>query len=205
MERRLRVGTRVPVTRAEGPGARYALWLQGCSVRCAGCCNPHLFEPDRGVLLAPAALLAEMAAVRGEIEGLTLLGGEPMDQAEALVSLLRGARALGLSVMLFSGFTLAELRARSDPAVQEALALVDVLVDGRYDAARPEPDRLWAGSTNQRFHYFTDRYSPAIERPQPGEPLRTVEVRVGLDGRLSANGWPALGGRANGRRGSGLA
>ena len=40
----LRVGARVPVTRAEGPGARYALWLQGCSIRCPGCCNPHLFD-----------------------------------------------------------------------------------------------------------------------------------------------------------------
>jgi anaerobic ribonucleoside-triphosphate reductase activating protein len=192
VEGRLRVGARVPVTRAEGPGARYAVWLQGCSLRCVGCCNPHLFEPAAGVLLDPAALVAEMRAVRGQIEGLTLLGGEPIDQAEALVPLLHGSRALGLSVMLFSGFTLAELHARPETAVHEVLALVDVLVDGRYDASRPEPARLWAGSANQRFHYLTDRYSPAIERPARDEPLRTVEVRVGMDGRLSANGWPVL-------------
>jgi anaerobic ribonucleoside-triphosphate reductase activating protein len=192
VDSRLRVGARVPVTRAEGPGARYALWLQGCSIRCPGCCNPHLFEPAGGVVLDPAAILAEMAAVRGEIEGLTLLGGEPMDQAEALVPLLRGTCALGLSTLLFSGFTLAELRARTEPAVSEVLTLVDVLVDGRYDASRPETVRRWAGSTNQRFHYLTDRYSPAIERPAGDDPLQTVEVRIGVDGRLSANGWPSL-------------
>jgi anaerobic ribonucleoside-triphosphate reductase activating protein len=195
VERRLRVGARVPVTRAEGPGARYALWLQGCGIRCAGCCNPHLFDPKGGERVDPGVLLAEMAAVRGEIEGVTLLGGEPMDQAGALVPLLQGARGRGLSVMLFSGFTLGELRARADPAVRDVLALVDVLVDGRYDTSRPEPDRSWAGSTNQRFHYLTDRYSPAIERPATGAPLRTVEVRIGLDGRLSANGWPVVGRR----------
>lgn len=195
MEQGLRVGARVPVTRAEGPGARYALWLQGCGIRCAGCCNPHLFEPARGALVDPAVLLAEMAAVRGEIEGVTLLGGEPMDQAGALVPLLQGARELGLSVMLFSGFTLEELRERADAAAGRALALVDVLVDGRYDASRPEAERRWAGSANQRFHYFTTRYSPAIERPAPGEALRTVEVRLALDGRLSANGWPVVGRR----------
>ena len=72
------------------------------------------------------------------------------------------------------------------------LGLVDVLVDGRFDGSRPEADRLWVGSTNQRFHYLTARYSPAIERPAAGEPLRTVEVRIGIDGRLSANGWPAI-------------
>jgi anaerobic ribonucleoside-triphosphate reductase activating protein len=193
VERTLRVGARVPVTRAEGPGARYALWLQGCSIRCPGCCNPHLFWEIGGERIAPAALLAEMADVRGEIEGLTLLGGEPMEQAKALGPLLRGARGLGLSVMLFTGFTLEELRARrGEPAVAEVLTLVDVLVDGRYEASLPERERLWVGSTNQRFHYLTPRYGPAIERPRPDQALRTVEVRIGSDGRLSANGWPAL-------------
>ena len=67
-----------------------------------------------------------------------------------------------------------------------------VLVDGRYEAARPETERLWAGSTNQRFHYLTDRYTAAIERPAPGEALRSVEIRLTADGRLSLNGWPAL-------------
>jgi anaerobic ribonucleoside-triphosphate reductase activating protein len=195
VEHRLRVGARVPVTRAEGPGARYALWLQGCSIRCPGCCNPHLFAVDSGEWLEPAAIVAEMASVRTEIEGVTLLGGEPMDQALALAPLLRGARDLGLSVMLFSGFTLQELRAVPDEAVAAVLDLVDVLVDGRYDGTRPEAERLWVGSTNQRFHYFTARYSPAIERPAPGEALRTVEVHIGMDGRLSANGWPAIGRR----------
>jgi anaerobic ribonucleoside-triphosphate reductase activating protein len=192
VERTLRVGARVPITRAEGPGARYALWLQGCSIRCPGCCNPHLFQEIGGESLAPAALLAEMAAVGAEIEGLTLLGGEPMDQAQALGSLLRGARGLGLSVMLFTGFTLEGLRAGGEPAVTEVLTLVDVLVDGRFEASLPERERLWVGSTNQRFHYLTPRYGPAIERPGEDQALRTVEVRIGSDGRLSANGWPAL-------------
>ena len=192
MERVLGVGARVPVTRAEGPGARYALWLQGCSIRCPGCCNPHLFEPSGGERVGGAVLLAEMRHVRDEIEGLTVLGGEPFDQAEALLPVLRGACDLGLSVVVFSGFTLEELRARPEGAVRDVLGTIDVLVDGRYDASRPETERLWAGSTNQRFHYFTDRYSPAIERPDADEPLRSVEVRLGADGRVSANGWPAL-------------
>jgi len=201
VERRLRVGARVPVTRAEGPGARYALWLQGCSIRCPGCCNPHLFEPSGGERVAAAVLVAEMRGVRDEIEGLTVLGGEPFDQAEPLLPVLRGARDLGLSVAVFSGFTLEELRARSEPAVRDVLATIDVLVDGRYDASRPEVARMWVGSTNQRFHYFTDRYTSAIERPGPGEPLRSVEIRLGPDGRLSANGWPALSRRHPSRDG----
>ena len=187
----LRVGARVPVTQAEGPGGRFAVWLQGCSLRCPGCCNPHLFETDGGALVPAAVLLAEVATVRGLIEGVTLLGGEPFEQAAALAPFASGVRALGLSVLAFSGSRLEELRARRDPGALALLAATDVLVDGRYEATRPETDRLWAGSTNQRFHYLTNRYTSAIERPAPGEALRTVEIRLGPDGRLSQNGWPA--------------
>jgi anaerobic ribonucleoside-triphosphate reductase activating protein len=190
----LRMGARVPLTRAEGPGPRYALWVQGCAIRCPGCCNPHLFEAAGAEALSVPALLAEVKAVRDRsgIEGVTLLGGEPFEQAPALASFARGVRALGLSVLAFSGHTLEELRARAagEPAVAGLLDALDVLVDGPYQAARPERERLWVGSTNQRFHYFTDRYAAGIERPQAGEPLRTVEVRLSPEGRLSANGWP---------------
>src|SRR5262249_47277817 len=54
------------------------------------------------------------------------------------------------------------------------------------------PHRLWVGSANQRFHYVTTRYGPEIETPVAGAPCRTLEVRIGADGRWSANGWPAL-------------
>jgi anaerobic ribonucleoside-triphosphate reductase activating protein len=183
----LRVGARVPVTRAEGPGARFALWVSGCSLRCPGCCNPHLFAPD-GAPIAAAALVAEVAAVRAEIEGLTVLGGEPFEQAPALAEVCAGVRALGLSVIVFSGFSREELALRPDAG--PLLATLDVLVDGRYDARQPERTRRWVGSENQRFHYLTDRYSPAIELPPPGEPCDTVELTLPLDGTLRHNGWP---------------
>ena len=75
----LRVGARVRATCAEGPGTRYALWLQGCSLRCPGCCNPQLFDPRGGEELPLALLAAEISDVRDQIEGVTLLGGEPFE------------------------------------------------------------------------------------------------------------------------------
>jgi anaerobic ribonucleoside-triphosphate reductase activating protein len=76
--------------------------------------------------------------------------------------------------------------------VGELLAATDVLVDGPYEVSRPEPERLWVGSTNQRFHYLTSRYTDRIEHPDGDEPLRGVEVHIGADGRLHANGWPVF-------------
>jgi anaerobic ribonucleoside-triphosphate reductase activating protein len=187
----VRVGARVPVTEVEGPGARFALWVQGCSIRCPGCCNPHLLE--RGGEAVPVARLAgEVRAVLPRIEGITLLGGEPFEQAPALARLAAEVQALGLSVMTFTGDTMEHLRARGDADAHALLAATDVLVDGPYLAHRPDRRRRWVGSENQRFHYLTARYSPAIETPGDGEPLRGVEVRVAADGRVLLNGWPSL-------------
>ncbi len=186
----LRVGSRVSGTVAEGPGGRYALWLQGCRLRCPGCCNPHFLDPAAGEEVEVAALVREILAAGGEIEGVTLLGGEPFDQAAGAAALCREVREAGLSVMVFSGHTLEELRAREDAGVAELLAATDLLVDGRYDRSRPERARRWVGSENQRFHFLTGRYAPGVERAAPGELERVVEVRLGAGGRAFVNGWP---------------
>jgi anaerobic ribonucleoside-triphosphate reductase activating protein len=189
----LRVGAIVPVTEAEGPGRRFALWVQGCSIRCPGCCNPQLFEAMGGREDSVDALVARLREVAAQVEGVTLLGGEPFDQAGPLSQFAEAARGLGLSVMTFSGYALEELRAMGSDAAA-LLAATDLLVDGRYDANRPELERRWAGSANQRFHFLTDRYAPGVERPAEGGPLRTVEVTLTFS-ELRANGWPALGRR----------
>ena len=190
----LRVAAMVAETEAEGPGRRFALWVQGCTIRCPGCCNPQFFEREGGREIEVSALVDQLTALGGRVEGLTLLGGEPFEQAGPLSMLARAAQGLGLSVMTFTGSTLEELRERSsggELGVAALLAATDLLVDGRYQAALPELDRLWAGSTNQRFHFLTGRYSPGIERAKEGAPLRTVEISLGA-GRLRANGWPVL-------------
>jgi anaerobic ribonucleoside-triphosphate reductase activating protein len=186
----LRVATISDDTEAEGPGRRWALWLQGCPIRCPGCCNPEMFDERAGTAWALEALEARMAAAaeRG-VEGITLLGGEPFAQAAGAADIARAAKARKLTVMVFSGYTLDHLRQREDAAA--LLALADLLVDGPYDRERPEPPppigRRWIGSTNQVMHYLTDAYSP--DEPRMRAP-NTVELHW-RDGKLLVNGWPA--------------
>src|SRR5690349_21890105 len=102
----LRVAQIVPRTEAEGPGRRFALWFQGCPLRCPGCCNPEMlpFEGGRLVPLDAAAAELRSAAARHALEGITLLGGEPLAHAAGAAALARAAHGLGLTVMIFSGF-----------------------------------------------------------------------------------------------------
>lgn len=185
----LRVAQTVARTSAEGPGERYAVWVQGCPLRCPGCCNPEMLALDRGGRVVPVRELAEAILATDGIEGLTLAGGEPVAQAAACAELAEAVQGAGLSVMLFSGYTLEELRAlgAEDPEVPRLLGAVDLLVDGPYLQQQPETRRRWIGSANQVLHALTRRYDPSA--PAFLEP-NTVEIR--LDGlELVVNGWPA--------------
>ena len=185
----LRLAQVVPCTEAEGPGRRFALWFQGCPLRCPGCCNPEMlpFEGARLVPLAEVLRQVQDAAAGQGVEGITLLGGEPLAHAPAGVALARGVQERGLSVMVFSGYTLEEARALPEPAVAELLALTDILVDGPYLREQPETRRRWIGSANQRIHFLTGRYrgdDPRWLLPN------TLEIRL-RDGELTVNGFPA--------------
>lgn len=188
----LRVATIVDDTEAEGPGRRLALWVQGCTIRCPGCCNPEMFTRSGGTDQTIDELLARFDRA-GEVEGVSILGGEPFEQAAGVAAFARGIRARSRTVMVYSGYTLAELHARAadDPAVTELLAEIDLLVDGRYDQTLPEPPpptgRRWLGSTNQVMHYLTAAYSPDDPRMHAAN---TVEIHW-RDGKLIVNGWPS--------------
>src|SRR5437763_4153087 len=150
----------VPCTEAEGPGRRFAVWFQGCPLRCPGCCNPEMLRFDGGHVMPLDTVLAKLDAARShsDIEGITLLGGEPLAHAAGAAALADAAGRRGLSVMVFTGYTLAEATALADPAVGELLERTDLLVDGRYRQDQPEPWRRWIGSANQQVHFLTDRY-----------------------------------------------
>jgi anaerobic ribonucleoside-triphosphate reductase activating protein len=179
-------------TGAEGPGERFAVWVQGCPLRCAGCCNPEMLLFVARAQREPAALAREAISQRAlGVEGVTLLGGEPFSQAGPLAEFSRIVREAGLSVMVFTGHALEDLIARKDPDTDALLAATDLLVDGPYEAGRRSTTRRWIGSDNQRLHFLTGRYQPEDPRFAEGN---TIELRM-RGGVLSLNGWPVAGAR----------
>jgi anaerobic ribonucleoside-triphosphate reductase activating protein len=152
----------------DGPGTRFIVWVRGCKHYCPGCANVFLQKP--GTPSVSAIRLISLVAQTPEIEGITLCGGEPFDQADALVEVAAGVHALGLSVVAFSGYTLEELA--SVPCADRLLAEVDILLAGRFEREHPERERHWVGSTNKKVHYLSDRYQSGLEFPAEGERVR---------------------------------
>ena len=185
----LNIARLLECTRAEGPGRRFCIWVQGCLRKCPGCCNAAM-QPLKPRLILPVEEVVSRvrtAAAEHHVEGVTFLGGEPMLQAKGLAAVARAVHGVGLTVMVFTGFTLEECRSNPLPGAAELLGETDVLVDGPYLADRPESMRNWIGSANQRFHYFSSAYGPYIET----NPSFRGQVEFRIEGDiLRMNGCP---------------
>lgn len=204
MNKEIEVACIVEETEAEGPGKRFGLWTQGCPIRCEHCCNPEYFKVGGGTKMSVPALFGQIVQAQKKhgIEGISVLGGEPMIQSEALAELFWLIKEFtNLTIMVYTGYYLAELstgsrvsesgRDSAEDSRKELLQYIDLLVDGPYDHAQPDTARRWVGSQNQTTHFLTDAYQE--DDPQFLEET-TVEIRLvqRKDGKikLQVNGYP---------------
>ena len=191
-DHRLKVAQVVPCTEAEGPGLRFAIWLQGCPLRCPGCCNPQMLPVEGGEEVPVAGFSGRSARRPREIEGITLLGGEPTTQADGAAEPGRagpGGRAFRSWSSAGSRWRSSEARATRPSSTSSAgpTSWSTARISGIGPSAA-----AWIGSANQRVHALTDRYrvdDPCWLRPN------TLEVR--LRGRGDRQRLPRpVGGRA---------
>ena len=139
-----------PESIVDGPGYRFAVFVQGCPHACPGCHNPKTHDVEGGYL-GDTDQIIEKLGRNPLIRGVTLSGGEPMLQPKPLAEIARAAKQKGLSVWCYTGFTLEFLQKESREDRMELLNLVDVLVDGPYMAHERSLDLLYCGSKNQRL------------------------------------------------------
>lgn len=184
----IRLHSFLPRSRANGPGVRAVIWVQGCSLACPGCFNPGT-HASGGEVVAVDALVERVLAVKG-IEGVTLTGGEPLQQAGAVLQFLEklSEAAPHLSVLLFTGFGVSDLLAM--PVFPQLCASVDVVLAGRYVQEQRHTDRGLMGLPGKVAWFLSDRYTEDDLRQVPlsevvvhgGEVLSTgvrpVDVRM---------------------------
>lgn len=172
-------------TRVEGPGHRFGIWLQGCSIHCPGCMLPETWPFTRKNKIS-CGQLAHKIIHTPLIEGVTILGGEPFDQSKALLCLLRKIKKHSkLSILLFTGYT-AEYLQKHCPQFKAILSLVDIFIEGPYVKERQISSHPWIGSSNQTVRFLTTRYSlKDIPSPQ-------IELRITSQGEITLNGMISL-------------
>ncbi|MBI2413122.1 MAG: radical SAM protein [Deltaproteobacteria bacterium] len=186
MKTQLNIHAVIPSSRVNGPGARLVVFFQGCARLCGGCFNPEThsfgikeFLPIDGIF----------ERIQTPVEGITVSGGEPFAQTEGLILLLKAARERSLSTIVYTGYTIEELN--KIEAAREALKYIDVLVDGPFIETEKEPTLLARGSSNQGFHFLTNRYSKE-DFIMDGK----VEVTIKKDGSIVETGFSRVPFRA---------
>ena len=145
-----------------GPLLRFALWTQGCDKRCKGCVSPDSRLTEGGEEW-PVRTLARQILQDGETEGITISGGEPFLQAQALCELIDAVRShRDFGVILYTGFALPELKAMNDASVDRLLARCDLLIDGPYVEELNDGKSL-RGSSNQQVIPLSRRYEGYLD------------------------------------------
>ena len=136
----------------DGPGVRMTVFVQGCPHHCRGCQNQHTWDFDGGYMSSVERVLEE-AAKDKLLKGITLSGGEPFTQARALTVLAKRARAMGLDIFCYTGYTFEKLLSEFDsrPEIRELLEQCDWLVDGPFIEEEMSLMLHFRGSRNQRI------------------------------------------------------
>lgn len=180
-----------PIT-ALGPGRRLGIWLQGCTLACQGCMSRDTWDPVAGTAVGVGHLVRLWhEAVRAGADGVTISGGEPLQQAGPLAEFLAAVRTEGRDVLLYTGYELEELDELDDEQ-RRVLDHADAVITGRYLAGAPT-GLIWRGSANQQLVPLTplgeQRYRPFVDLAPAGA---QVQVRVD-DGVLWLVGVPPPG------------
>jgi len=171
------------LSKVNGPGNRFVLWTQGCSKGCSECFNPETWSNNIFKELSPKQIFELIKNF--EVDGVTISGGDPLEQEDELLELLMLLSTIRLrkGVILFSGFTRAEIS--SNIIRESCLRYIDVLIDGRYEK-NLKVDFSLKGSSNQEFYFFSNKISS-------NELCFDQEIEISsLEGDIMMTGFPNI-------------
>ena len=161
-----------------GPGKRLLLFTQGCSLRCKGCVNQHLWQFGVGANIT----VEEVLELCQDVEGITLHGGEPLDQSEGVLEIVKALKSVGKTIILFTGYQYKELSKSSQKRVW---SLSDLVVSGRYIEEKRNIYLQFRGSTNQRVYRHQGKY----KNYQIKDGKSVAIIRLNENGEMQSRGF----------------
>ncbi len=138
-----------------GPGKRAGIWLAGCGRDCPGCITPELRVPESGRPVAVSEIMRYITELGPDIQGFTISGGEPFWDPAGLMALTTAIFTVSADIIVYTGYTLGQLREKNSPEIEEVLRTISVLIDGPYVQELDDGVGL-RGSSNQQIHVFRE-------------------------------------------------
>lgn len=154
----IRISSIIPVSEANGPGPHYTIWFQGCNLKCPGCFNPNTHSRLKG---NPRTISSILAEIKGEwelkrIRGVTITGGEPFQQADGLIQLVKGIKEIGeIGIIVLTGYD--EIELAKIPEFDVIKNSIDLIIAGRYRENRKIQKGL-RGSSNKEYIFLSGEY-----------------------------------------------
>ncbi len=170
-------------SKAEGPGNRFVIWTQGCPIRCPDCSNKDTWDFNAGKKIKLSELIFQIQTTKN-IEGITILGGEPFSQPKSLYYLIKKIRRNNLSVILFTGYTYKYLNENGTYYQKKLLKSPDLFIDGPFIEVQKDFSRPLTGSKNQNYYFMTKK----IKKEDFFKIKNKIEVRLETDGKIRVNG-----------------
>lgn len=159
-----------------GPSPRYVIWFHGCDKNCPGCIAVDWNKKNNPEFNISVQTILDTIDTTPLVEGVTISGGEPFLQIDALLELSQHLKANGFGIIVYTGYQLTELLGFHDLRIDKILHLIDVLVDGRYESSLDD-NKPFRGSQNQKIHQFTNRYNSYFS--QNKERKSSIDIRDG--------------------------
>jgi anaerobic ribonucleoside-triphosphate reductase activating protein len=146
----IRIAGMVNDSIVDGPGMRFALFVQGCPFNCEGCHNPQTHNFDGGKLVSADEIWQKIQS-NPLLDGVTFSGGEPFMQAQQLLPLAQKIKQNNLTLFCYTGFLFENLLTDNAPkGARQLLQYIDVLVDGPFVNSQKDYRLKFKGSANQR-------------------------------------------------------
>ncbi|MBN2693335.1 radical SAM protein [bacterium] len=174
----------IEISEIYGPGKRLVVWFQGCSIRCKGCWNYEMWSFESKNPLSVNELLNKIQEKKDEIEGITILGGEPFDQSTLLLDFLERFKYEfpKLSIILYTGYKKSQFKEID----LKIIKLSDILIANPYEEDKRDITLNLRGSSNQSLEFISDFYN--IEDFLDGE--TKVEIKILPSGEMVILGYP---------------
>lgn len=134
----------------DGSGLRLTIFTQGCTHACKGCHNPETHDFAGGYWVDTDDII-KIATENPLLDGITLSGGDPMEQAAPCAILAKQAHVIGLNVWTYTGYTWEQLLAEQNTDRMALLQHTDILIDGPFLEQQRSLELQFKGSKNQHI------------------------------------------------------